>query len=78
MTPERKKALTLSSVILCAMLVCAFFSLRHGPHHAAFALAFWCLLLLNSWPTYRYAMKHRQPDPLTHLFPDHPQPKERA
>jgi hypothetical protein len=79
MKPDRRKLIILSSLILCAMLPCAFFSLRHGPHHAAFSLAFYALFLLNSWVMYRNSSKHRQPDTLIHLFPEpSATPKERS
>jgi uncharacterized membrane protein len=70
MTPDRRKFVILSSLILCAMLPCAFFSLRHGPHHAAFGFAFYGLLLITTWQNIRYNLKHRrQRDTLIHLFP---------
>ena len=70
MTPDHRKFIILSSVILCAMLICGLFSLRHSAHHSAFTLAFYALLLINSWLMYRYSSKRRQPDPLIHLFPE--------
>jgi len=70
MTPERRKFTILSSVNLCVMLACGF--LRYYTHHSAFTLGFYVCLLLSSWMTYRFASKHRQPDTLTHLFPESP------
>jgi hypothetical protein len=69
MTLERKKRIALSSCILCGMLVCAFFSRRHAPHHAAFGEAFYALGLINSWMLYRWNLNRPQPDNLIHLFP---------
>jgi len=70
MTPDRRKFVTLSSLTLCAMLPCAFFSLRHGTHHSAFTFLFFLLLLLNSGLYYLYSSKHRTPDTLVQLFPE--------
>lgn len=79
MTPERRKRTTLSFLILCGMLICGFFLLRHGSHRSAFTLAFYALLLLNSWLLYSFNANRRQPDTLTHLFPASPdKPKEAA
>ena len=83
MTPERRKRITLSSLILilCGMLICAFFSLRHSPHHVAFDFAFFVLLLISSCLQYWnwYNSEHRQPDTLIHLFPASlATPKERS
>jgi uncharacterized membrane protein len=80
MTPNRQKRITLCCLIICAMLICLFFSLRHGPHHVAFNLAFDGLFLINFWLGYRYNIKHhRQRDTLIHLFPDSlATPKERS
>ena len=79
MTLERRKRLTLSCLILCAMLVCVPFSWsRHLPHHFAFQLTFWILLGINSCLNYKYASERRMPDTLIHLFPESPAtPKER-
>ncbi len=70
MTSERRKAVTLSSAILCGMIVCAVLSLRRFPHHNAFGLGFDALMLLNFWLLYRFNSKRRQPDTLIHLFPE--------
>ncbi len=72
MTPERKKRVALCLCILCGMIVCTIYSLRHGPHHLAFGVANCVLLLINSWLTYNYGSK-RQPDKLIHLFPIPPE-----
>jgi K+ transporter len=69
MTPERRKLVTLSSLILCVMIVCAVFSFRHSPHESAFSLAFFGLLIIHSFLLYRHNLRFRQPDTLTHLFP---------
>jgi hypothetical protein len=72
MTPERRKFVVLSSLILCGMLVCGFFMLRHSPHHSAFSLAFSVLLFINAWLMYSRSDR-RMPDTLIHLFPGPPQ-----
>lgn len=70
MTAEKWKRVTLSSFILCGMLLCAFFSFRiHHRHHDAFSFTFFGLCLINSWLMYRYNLNRRQPDTLIHLFP---------
>ena len=75
MTPEQRKIVTLSSVSLCGTIVCAFFSLRHFPHHGAIEFfALFGLLLINLWLVYlAYSSNRRMPDTLTHLFPDLPE-----
>lgn len=79
MTLDRKKHVTLIGGILCGMLICAFFSMRHGPHRAAFGLAFDSLLLFNFWLGYRADLNRRQRDTLIHLFPAQPDhSKERS
>jgi hypothetical protein len=69
MTPERRKRITLIFCIISGMIVCAIFSLRHGPHRNAFRLGFDALMLINFWLCYRYNLNRRQPDTLIHLFP---------
>jgi hypothetical protein len=80
MTPDRRKFVVRFSVIFCAMFTCLFFSLRHGPHHAAFGFAFYGLSLITTWQNIRYNLKHRrQRDTLIHLFPVPPETfKERS
>lgn len=71
MMPDRRKRIIVSSLIICAMIVCTVFSLRHGPHHVAFSLASNGLCMISFWLGYRYNLKHhRQPDTLIHLFPE--------
>jgi Mn2+/Fe2+ NRAMP family transporter len=71
MTPERRKPFILHSVILCGMIVCLIFSFRHFRHHEAFNLAAFVLMLISFSLQARFNLKHRrQPDTLTHLFPN--------
>lgn len=77
MTPDRCKRITMSSILICAMLPCAFFSLRPGPHHVSFGLALDVLMLISFWVSYRHNIQHRrQPDTLIHLFPAPPETTE--
>ena len=80
MRPEHKNRVTLSICIICGMLVCAFLSFPHRPHHTAFGFALDGLTLISFWLSYRYNIKHhRQPDTLIHLFPVPPETsKERS
>jgi hypothetical protein len=55
------------------MLVCAIFSMHRFPYHSAFHVAFYALMLLNSWLLYRYNLNRAQPDTLIHLFPVPPE-----
>jgi hypothetical protein len=65
MTIERRKLVTLHLFILGAMIVCSIFSFSHfSSHPSAFRLAFYGLLLINSWLRYRDNLKRRQPDTL--------------
>ena len=75
MTSERRKIVTLSSLILCGMLMYAFFSLRRFPHHSGFQWAFRILILISqaSLLYYSYNSNRRMPDTLIHLFPEPPQ-----
>jgi hypothetical protein len=68
MTPERRKVVILSSLIV--LVICAVLSSRRFPHHDAFRLASDVLMLLNFWLLYRYNSRRRQPDTLIHLFPE--------
>jgi hypothetical protein len=77
MRPQQRKFVILHSFILCAMIVCAFFSFRHASsHHSPFRLTFLSLLFINSLLLYRYSSKRPQPDTLIHLFPKFPKAKE--
>ena len=69
MTPERRKRTIISLLLLCAMLPCAFFSLRHCPHRSAWDAAFFVLMILNFAFIAKYQSTRRQPDTMTHLFP---------
>jgi hypothetical protein len=77
MTSERRKILTLSSLILCGMLMCAFFSLRHSAFQWAFRIL---ILMCQAWLLYYiYNLNRRMPDTLIHLFPEPlAKPKERS
>ena len=69
MTLDRRKRILFALLLVAAMLVCGFFSLRHGPHREAFRLAYTVILLLNFWLQYRYNLNRPQRDTITHLFP---------
>jgi hypothetical protein len=69
MTPERERTVILTLCICSAMLLCAVLSAFHTPYRKFFNVGFCILMILNSWLTYRYSLKRRQPDTLIHLFP---------
>jgi uncharacterized membrane protein YoaT (DUF817 family) len=74
MTPEQRKVVTLSSLSLCGLIVCVFFTSRHSAHHAAITFfSSFGLLFINSWLVYLvYSSNRRMPDTLIHLFPQPP------
>jgi hypothetical protein len=69
MTPERRKRIALSSLIICAMVLCLFLSMRSGHHRSAWNVALLVVMVLNLWFSSHYQAKHKQPDTLIHLFP---------
>ena len=76
---DRRNRTIVSLLLVCAMLPCAVFSMRHGPHHEAWSGSFFLFMMLNVWFIATYQATRRQPDTLIHLFPTPPETsKERS